>query len=112
VNNYNEKMWDAIKLADTIKTEANGHTPCMDDPDRWFPEQSNDVLSDTPASMRSINETKLICKTHCFVIAECLTYALKHREDAGIWGGMSTVERRQLRALKKKMSEPDDTVDI
>ena len=112
MNNYNEKMWDAIALADLIKTEAFGHTPCMDDPDRWFPEQSSDIAGETAPTMRAINETKQICKSHCFVINECLTYALKHREDTGIWGGTSTVERRQLRALKRKMSDPNAKVNF
>ena len=112
MNNYNERMWDAIALADLIKTEAFGHTPCMDDPDRWFPELSSDVLSPTPANMSAINATKQMCKTHCFVINECLTYALKHREDQGIWGGTSAVERRQLRTLRKKMSDPNAKVNF
>jgi WhiB family redox-sensing transcriptional regulator len=112
MNNYNEKMWDAIKLADLIKQEAFGKTPCMDDPDRWFPELSSDVLEATPASMKGINATKQECKSHCFVIAECLNYALKHREDQGIWGGTSAIERRQLRALRKKMSDPNAKVNF
>jgi hypothetical protein len=112
MNNYNEKMWDAIKLADLIKEEAFGKTPCMDDPDRWFPEQSSDTLETSSASMRAINATKMECKTNCFVINECLTYALKHKEDMGIWGGTSSVERRQLRALRKKMSDPNAKVNF
>lgn len=111
--NYNDKMWDAIKLADLIKEESpDGKTPCMDDPDRWFPEQSSEVGGDTPASMHAIRETKQLCKTHCFVINECLTYALKHREDQGIWGGTSSIERRQLRTLRNKMSDPNAKVNF
>jgi WhiB family transcriptional regulator, redox-sensing transcriptional regulator len=112
VNNYNEKMWDAIKLADLIKEEAFGKTPCMDDPDRWFPEQSSDVGFESAPNMKSINATKQECKSHCFVIAECLAYALKHREDQGIWGGTSSIERRQLRTLRKKMSDPNAKVNF
>jgi WhiB family redox-sensing transcriptional regulator len=108
----NQRMMDAIKLSEIIRDEANGHTPCMDDPDRWYPEQSSDILGDTPPSMSSINATKQECKTHCFIIAECLNYALKHREDQGIWGGTSGVERRQLRALRKKMSDPNAKVNF
>ena len=110
---YNEKMWDAIKLADLIKeVTPDGKTPCMDEPDRWFPAMSNDIGEDSPASMRAIDATKQLCKRDCFVVTECLMYALKHREDTGIWGGMSTVERRQLRALRKKMSDPNAKVNF
>jgi len=112
MNNYNEKMWDAIELADLIKKEAFGKTPCMDDPDRWFPEQSSEVGGDSPASMQAIRQTKQLCKQHCFVVNECLNYALKHREDQGIWGGTSSIERRQLRALRKKMSDPNAKVNF
>lgn len=113
MENYNEKMWDAIKLADLIKEVApDGKTPCMSDPDRWFPALSNDIGEESPATLRGIYETKLLCKRDCFVINECLTYAIKHREDTGIWGGMSTVERRQLRTLRRKMSDPDAKVNF
>ncbi|MES5383886.1 WhiB family transcriptional regulator [Mycolicibacterium conceptionense] len=55
------------------------------DPEAWFPEKGANV---SPAAKR-------ICRT-CPVIDECLEYALKHRERAGIWGGKSERERRQM----------------
>tara|TARA_B100001142_G_C14325695_1_gene652156 strand:+ start:213 stop:494 length:282 start_codon:yes stop_codon:yes gene_type:complete len=38
---------------------------------------------------------KLICKT-CSVREECLNYALKIREQHGIWGGLNSNERTEL----------------
>ena len=36
--------------------------------------------------------------SHCSVLADCLRYAIKHKEVKGIWGGMNESERGRLRA--------------
>ncbi|WP_406257220.1 WhiB family transcriptional regulator [Streptomyces chartreusis] len=41
------------------------------------------------------NRAKAIC-TGCPVRTECLAYALDHRIEHGIWGGMTERERRSL----------------
>lgn len=41
-------------------------------------------------------EAKQICST-CPVVAECLDFALRTREDHGIWGGLNATERRRLK---------------
>ncbi|MFD8646004.1 WhiB family transcriptional regulator [Streptomyces zaomyceticus] len=41
------------------------------------------------------NQAKAIC-TGCSVRARCLAYALDHRIEHGIWGGMTERERRRL----------------
>lgn len=38
---------------------------------------------------------KAVC-AGCVVRVECLNHALEHREDEGIWGGLSRIERRAL----------------
>lgn len=38
----------------------------------------------------------------CLVREECLGYALKHREQYGIWGGTTPQERLALRRAAKK----------
>lgn len=38
---------------------------------------------------------KAICET-CNVRGECLEYAMKIREQHGIWGGLSETERKHL----------------
>lgn len=107
-----ERMQDSRDLAEVIRTEANGRTPCMDDPHRWFPDQNNELPGEWSAQMRSINATKQVCKSHCFVVAECLAYALEHKEDWGIWGGTSTIERRRLLALRRKSQTDNETVSL
>ncbi|MFF9428354.1 WhiB family transcriptional regulator [Streptomyces sp. NPDC091368] len=41
------------------------------------------------------NRAKALC-TGCPVQAECLAYALDHRVEHGVWGGMTERERRGL----------------
>ncbi|MFE9769445.1 WhiB family transcriptional regulator [Streptomyces sp. NPDC005808] len=38
---------------------------------------------------------KAVC-TGCPVLTECLAYALDHRIENGVWGGMTSRERRGL----------------
>jgi WhiB family redox-sensing transcriptional regulator len=40
-------------------------------------------------------EAKLFCRT-CPVRTECLAYALDHRVEFGVWGGMTERQRRAL----------------
>jgi WhiB family transcriptional regulator, redox-sensing transcriptional regulator len=54
------------------------------DPEAWFPEKGG-----------SVREAKAICMT-CPVRANCLEYALDHREAFGIWGALSEHERRAV----------------
>ena len=54
------------------------------DPELFFPEKGG-----------SNRAAKRIC-ARCDVQDECLTYALKHDEPYGIWGGLSQSERSRL----------------
>ena len=57
------------------------------DPELWFPEQGDPAIT-----------AKRIC-VGCPVRRECLAFALRTNERSGVWGGLSTVERRPLRRL-------------
>ena len=54
------------------------------DPELFFPEKGESVAA-----------AKRVC-AGCEVRAECLQYALDHRERFGVWGGLSERERRAL----------------
>ncbi|MEU4089807.1 WhiB family transcriptional regulator [Streptomyces aureus] len=41
------------------------------------------------------NRAKMLC-IGCPVLTECLAYALDHRIEHGVWGGMTERERRAL----------------
>ncbi|HET9899016.1 MAG TPA: WhiB family transcriptional regulator [Streptosporangiaceae bacterium] len=59
------------------------------EPDLFFP------ISATPASKATIQRAKQVCAS-CPVSAQCLSYALHHRQEQGIWGGLTDDERRLL----------------
>lgn len=54
------------------------------DPDLWHPEDSNAAQA---------KQAKRIC-WRCPVRERCLEYALEAGEEHGVWGGLSTSERR------------------
>lgn len=54
------------------------------DPEAFFPEKGG-----------SVREAKKVCR-RCPVRAECLADAVAHREQWGIWGGLTIRERRPL----------------
>ncbi len=59
------------------------------EPDLFFP------ISATSASGATIQRAKQVCAS-CPVSAQCLSYALRHRQEQGIWGGLTDDERRLL----------------
>lgn len=59
---------------------------CRDEePDVFFPDKANQDRA-----------AKRIC-TGCVVQRQCLEFALEHGEEYGVWGGMTTTERKQLK---------------
>ncbi len=63
------------------------------DGDMFFP----DELEDTEEVMSLKTMTaKAVC-IDCPIKLDCLNYAVAHPELLGIWGGMTTKERRLLR---------------
>jgi WhiB family redox-sensing transcriptional regulator len=54
------------------------------DPELWFPGKGG-----------SSEEAKKVCRA-CPVRNECLDWALRTNEPYGVWGGLSTHERRKL----------------
>lgn len=49
----------------------------------------------------STSKARMLCQG-CPVSSQCLAYALENDEQYGIWGGMTTPERRRL---KRKMNK-------
>jgi WhiB family transcriptional regulator, redox-sensing transcriptional regulator len=61
---------------------------CLEvDPEIFFPERGG-----------SSRAARAVC-SQCEVRRDCLLYALRNREQFGIWGGTSERERRKLRRL-------------
>ena len=60
------------------------------DADLFFP------VGTAGGAIEQIEAAKLVCNA-CPVRVECLTFALRTNQEAGIWGGTSEDERRKLR---------------
>ena len=55
-------------------------------------------VSDEPDHSSENQLAKQICRRHCPVVDECLTYSLSFSEvPAGIWGGLTWSERQELK---------------
>lgn len=52
--------------------------------DKWFPEWGGNE-----------RDPKAVCES-CDVRQQCLDYAIKHRINDGIWGGVSERQRRRI----------------
>jgi WhiB family redox-sensing transcriptional regulator len=67
------------------------HAACRDeDPELFFP------IGNSGPALVQIEEAKLVCQ-RCPVLEPCLQWALESGQDAGVWGGLSEDERRELK---------------
>jgi WhiB family redox-sensing transcriptional regulator len=89
----NEQLRDWLDLHKTID-EAPEQIPCVNLPDSYFPDEQHEN-----GAITSIYVAKNFCHS-CPVMKECGDYALKHEID-GLWGGMSSRERRDIRKGKR-----------
>ena len=65
---------------------------CQDaDPDLFFP------IGPAGPALAQVTEAKTICG-RCPVREACLSFALRTGQDEGIWGGLTSDERRRQRA--------------
>lgn len=70
--------------------EAPSVTPCTNFPDLFF---GDSAIGAAQADTRMARE---LCQ-QCPITNACLTYALEAKEEWGVWGGLSTQERKRLR---------------
>jgi WhiB family redox-sensing transcriptional regulator len=70
-----------------------------EDPEMFFP-----VGQSGPALVQ-VNKAKAVCR-RCPVATECLIWALKSGQDAGVWGGLSEDERRSLKRRAQRAGQP------
>lgn len=73
------------------RTDWRDIAACRDsEPTLFFP------IGTTGLAVDQIQEAKGICAS-CVVTDDCLQYALKTNQEAGVWGGLAEDERRRLR---------------
>ena len=54
-----------------------------------------------PAPGESTTAIRAVC-TRCLVLDECRSYALDTGERFGVWGGLTTRERRRIRVASSR----------
>lgn len=84
----NQQMREWFQLNDAIDDLA-GQIPCRQAPDLFFPEGG------TGTAAMDAKMAKKACES-CPVLNMCATYAIRHREEDGIWGGMSPNDRKMI----------------
>lgn len=75
-------------MREVMAMDWRHHAACRGtDPELFFPDPSSapDV----------VEEAREVCR-RCSVIDACLAYALRTRQNSGVWGGQSERERRSL----------------
>jgi hypothetical protein len=71
---------------------------CKEDPEAMFPSSNEDEIEDAKAHCR-----------RCPIIQLCGQWALEHREEYGVWGGLSEAERRTL--LRRRRAPQPISID-
>jgi WhiB family redox-sensing transcriptional regulator len=66
-----------------------GGAPCENAPDMFFIDEKD------PLGREKMRISKALC-SDCPIKMKCLAYALEAGEVHGIWGGLTTNERRKL----------------
>jgi len=77
--------------------DQHGEPPCTNYPDAFF----HDDATSSAGPRWNYKIAKTLC-ADCPIRLECLEYALAADEEYGVWGGLSPVERRQLKRNKLK----------
>lgn len=81
----------------TALTVATADAPCREDPESWYPHDSDTA---------GIEAAKAVCRT-CPLVDACLEAALDRKEQHGIWGGTDPAERdRMLRRKRQPSRKP------
>jgi WhiB family redox-sensing transcriptional regulator len=64
-------------------------------PELFFP------IGNTYPARVQIEEAKVVCR-RCEVAETCLKWAMESHQDSGVWGGLSSDERRALKRRKAR----------
>ena len=66
-----------------------------EDPELFFP------IGSTGPAVEQTTRAIAICR-ECPVRPECLEWALETCQDAGVWGGLSEEDRREIRRTRRR----------
>jgi WhiB family redox-sensing transcriptional regulator len=85
-------MKNAFELSFTETSLWRDHAACVGQQELFFEEKSKNIVT----------KAKMICAS-CVVRTPCLEYALKNK-DYGVWGGLTSNERRKVVRISKKIT--------
>ena len=71
-----------------------------DDPELFFP------VGNTGPALVQIEKAKTVCNA-CSVREKCLSWAMVHNQDSGVWGGLSEAERRSIKRRSSRARRTD-----
>ena len=77
---------------DSVAQPWMQHAACTNplfDPEWWFSETENAAVAMT------------VCR-YCKVRDLCADFAIQHNVNDGIWGGLTSNQRREIKALKRR----------
>jgi len=84
-----------------LATDWRDQARCLGLPvDLFFPPFEEEDPSGQEAK-RLIAEAKKVCAS-CSVRLECLEYALETRQEYGVWGGTTSLERKRIRRQRRR----------
>ena len=75
--------------------EHGSDIPCTNAPDLYFPDYDNAV------GMKMVFTAKALCLA-CPLVALCAEYGIEGNEQYGIWGGLTSNERRLIRSRSQQ----------
>lgn len=75
-----------------------GRTPCQWDPELFYADQADPMKTAKAVT---------ICLTQCPITSECLAHALATKEPYGVWGGLTSAERQNLKRPKRSVQMDD-----
>ena len=92
--NSSAKRHAWLKLADMVAEVGVDQIPCSNAPDLYYPDQED------RGGIHQVKLAKKACQT-CPLIKPCGEFAIKYKEEYGVWGGLSSLDRRNIRKGKR-----------
>lgn len=85
-------------LTDRIAWQTEARCADIADPDRFFPDRGGSMAA-----------PRAVC-SKCSVREACLQYAIDEEIEFGVWGGMSTPQRRRYAVQLQAQQEPEKSL--
>lgn len=95
------ELWQELQRAIDESPEI---PPCTNFPDLFYGDRGESGFND-------IRAAKKLCGT-CPIQLQCAQYAIEANEEFGVWGGLSTLDRKNLRKRYGSFSEAAQALEL